>query len=119
MTGLLSQIARNDYDRAWTTLHPSHQRIVTRAEYVRCETQSPIAGRLDSVKVLDVSDKPVRLAGETDMAAGKAIRMRLTFSGLEEPLVVMHTGHAVAVGDRWTWILPPARFAEYEAGRCP
>jgi hypothetical protein len=45
--------------------------------------------------------------------------MRLTFSGLAEPLVVMHTGHAVAVGDRWTWVLPPARFAEYRAGRCP
>jgi hypothetical protein len=119
MTGLLRQIARNDYERAWTTLHPSHQRIVTRAEYVRCEAQSPIPGRLDSVKVLNVSDKPVRLAGQAEMVAGKSIRVRLTFSGLAEPLVVMHTGHAVAVGDRWTWVLPPARFAEYETGRCP
>jgi hypothetical protein len=119
MTGLLRQIARNDYDRAWTTLHPSHQRIVTRAEYVRCETESPIPGRLASVNVLGVSDEQVLLAGTPEMVDGKAIRLRLTFSGLDQPLVVMHTGHAVAVGDRWTWILPQARFAEYEAGRCP
>jgi hypothetical protein len=86
---------------------------------VRCEAESPIPGRLDSVDVLTVSDKEILLAGTREMVDGKAIRMRLTFSGLAEPLVVMHTGHAVAVGDRWTWILPPARFDEYRAGRCP
>lgn len=119
MTGLLRQIASNEYDRAWTTLHPSHQRIVNRADYVRCEARSPIPGRLDSVNVLKVSDERVRLAGTPERVAGKAIRVRLTFSGLARPLVVMHTGHAVAFGDRWTWILPPARFADYRAGRCP
>jgi hypothetical protein len=69
--------------------------------------------------VLKVSDKEIRVAGISELVSGKAIRVQLTFSGLEQPLVVMHTGHAVAVGGRWTWILPPARFADYRAGRCP
>lgn len=118
MTTLVEQIAGNDYADAWVTLHPAQQRVATRDAYVTCESQSPIPGKLASVTVLDVADEQVTIAGQ-GKAAGKAVRLKLSISGVGDPIVVTHTGHAVAVGGHWTWILPPERFAEYEAGRCP
>jgi hypothetical protein len=119
MTTLVEQISGNDYADAWLTLHPAQKRVATRAVYVDCESKSPIPGKLASVRVLDVSDEQVRVAGE-GTTAGKAVRLKLSIGGLGgAPIVVTHTGHAVAVGGHWTWILPPARFADYEAGRCP
>jgi len=118
MTNLVEEIAANDYATAWQTLHPAQQRIATRDAYVSCESQSPIPGKLSSVQVVDISDEDVEVAGE-GTAAGKAVRVKLSIAGLGDPVVLTHTGHAVAVGDHWTWILPPERFAEYKAGRCP
>ena len=119
MTKLVEQIAANDYADAWLTLHPTQQRFATRDAYIACESQSPIPGRLASVRVVDVRDEQVRIAGETAAAAGKAVRVRLSIAGVGAPIVVTHTTHAVAVGGHWTWILPPERFADYRAGRCP
>ena len=120
MTGLMQEIAANDYAGAWATLHPAHQRVATREAYVACEAQSPIPGKLSSVSVLDVSDKQVRVAGEPGTVAGKAVRLELSIAGAgPDPIVVTQTSHAVAVAGHWTWILPPERFAEYRAGRRP
>jgi hypothetical protein len=118
MTNLFTEIAGNDYATAWLTLHPAQQRVATRNAYVSCESQSPIPGKLSSVTVVDVSDEDVQVAGQ-GTAAGKAVRVKLSITGVGDPIVLTHTGHAVAVGNRWTWILPPERFAEYKAGRCP
>lgn len=120
MTGLIQEIAANDYGGAWATLHPAHQRVATREAYVACEGQTPIPGKLSSVSVVDVSDKQVEVAGEAGTVEGKAVRLELSITGAgPDPIVVTHTSHAVAVAGHWTWILPPDRFAEYRAGRCP
>jgi hypothetical protein len=119
LTTVVQQIAGNDYADAWVSLHPAQKLVADRDAYVACESQSPIPGRLASVTVLDVSDEEVRVAGE-GTTPGKAVRLKLSIGGLGgDPVVVTHTGHAVAVSGRWTWILPPERFADYEAGRCP
>jgi hypothetical protein len=120
VTGLVQEIAANDYADAWTTLHPVHQRVATREAYIACEAQSPIPGQLSSVSVLRVADEQVRVAGQEGTVAGKAVRVKLSISGAgSDPIVVTTTSHAVAVAGHWTWILPPERFAEYRAGRCP
>ena len=119
MTTIVEQISGNDYADAWLTLHPAQKLVADREAYVACESQSPIPGKLASVSVLDVADEQVRVAGE-GTTAGKAVRLKLSIGGLGgDPVVVTHTGHAVAVAGHWTWILPPERFADYEAGRCP
>jgi hypothetical protein len=119
LTTVVEQIAGNDYADAWVSLHPAQKLVADRDAYVACESQSPIPGRLASVTVLDVSDEEVRVAGE-GTTPGKAVRLKLSIGGLGgDPVVVTHTGHAVAVAGHWTWILPPDRFADYEAGRCP
>lgn len=120
MTGLIQEIAANDYAGAWATLHPAHQRVATQEAYVACEAQTPIPGTLSSVSVIDVSDKQVEVAGEAGTVDGKAVRLELSIAGAgPDPIVVTHTSHAVAVAGHWTWILPPERFAKYRAGRCP
>ena len=94
------------------------ERVAKRDVYVSCESQSPIPGKLTSVTVVDIADEDVQVAGQ-GTTHGKAVRVKLSITGVGEPIVLTHTGHAVAVGDHWTWILPPERFAEYVAGRCP
>jgi hypothetical protein len=119
LTTVVEQIAGNDYADAWLSLHPAQKLVAHRDAYIACESQSPIPGKLASVSVLGVADEQVRVAGE-GTTAGKAVRLKLSIGGLGgAPVVVTHTSHAVAVAGHWTWILPPERFAEYEAGRCP
>jgi hypothetical protein len=31
----------------------------------------------------------------------------------------VHTVHVVAEHGNWTWILPPSRFRDYRADKCP
>jgi hypothetical protein len=120
MSTLYGQIARNDYADAWLTLHPVQQRVASKTAYVTCESQSPIPGKLAALKILGVSDERVSVAGQPGTVAGKAVRVRLSIAQAgSDPVVLVHTGHAVAVGGHWTWILPAERFAEYRAGRCP
>lgn len=120
MTAVIREIAANDYANAWASLHPAQQRVATREAYITCEAQSPIPGTLSSVDVLRVADERVRVAGQEGIVAGKAVRIKLSITGAgAEPIVVTHTSHTVAVAGRWTWILPPERFADYQAGRCP
>src|SRR5215210_1855018 len=107
LTTVVEQIAGNDYADAWLSLHPAQKLVADREAYVACESQSPIPGKLASVNVLSVSDEQVRVAGE-GTSAGKAVRLKLSIGGLGgDPVVVTHTGHAVAVAGNWTWILPP------------
>lgn len=121
LRGVVREIASDHYARAWRTLHPAQQRVASQREYVRCELQTPIGGRLDWIRVVRVFDEPVIVAGgEATPVASKAVtfRLRLSQSSLGASEVVTHTVHVVAVGGRWVWILPPRRFAFYRSGTC-
>jgi hypothetical protein len=117
---LVVQIVRDDYERAWQTLHPAHKQVASEWEYVDCELTAPMPGKLVSVKVLRVFDKPVFVPGLWRVVESKAVTFRLTLREplLEETAVVTHTGHAVAVDGRWTWILPDERFEVYRSNSC-
>src|SRR5262245_65503518 len=56
-------VAANRYDEAWTLLYPGHRGIVSEGAYARCESLSPIPGRLKSVRVLSVKDERVPVPG--------------------------------------------------------
>src|SRR6266540_465316 len=51
-THVVELIAANRYEDAWALLHPLHQSLAPRAEYVGCEGEAPIPGHLESVRVL-------------------------------------------------------------------
>lgn len=111
-------IAANRYDEAWDDLHPMHQRVAPRGEYVGCESQSPIPGHLASIRVLRVYNDETAL-GKGEFVPGKAVVVQISIAEQAERVVVTDTVHAVRVGKRWAWVLPTWRLEEYRAGICP
>jgi hypothetical protein len=120
LKGVVRQIAGNHYAKAWQTLAPAQKRLVPKREYVRCESASPIPGRLTSLQVVRAFDEPVEVAGSEATVTSKAVTFRLTITepALQDSVVLTHTVHAVPAGNRWAWILPPARFQLHRSGSC-
>jgi hypothetical protein len=118
--GVVRQIVRNDYAHAWLTLHPAQQQLVPKDDYVRCELQSPVAGRLVWIKVVRVANARFKVGGVTGSVAGKAVTVRIKLADdvAGETVVVTHTAHAVLVGGRWRWILPAERIGIYRSSDC-
>src|SRR5207249_53417 len=95
LKGVVRQIAANDYARAWQTLAPAQQRLVSKGEYVRCESASPIPGHLASIRVVRSVSERLTVAGEAKTVQARAVTFRLKIAdhGLGESVVVTHTVH--------------------------
>ena len=120
MKRLVVALGRQQYSRAWEDLHPRHQRVAPLSEYIVCERLSPIPGRIKSVEVLRVVDEPFRVAGMQQAVASKAVTFAVFLRVPREPhpVRVVHTGHVVRAGGRWTFVLPPERFELYRRDGC-
>jgi hypothetical protein len=108
-------IVSNRYMQAWRDLHPEDQKVAPLAEYVACETRSPVLTQPASVTVVGLRAESVGL-GNGRFIASKAVQVRMVFPGHD---VLVHTVHLVAEGGGWKWILPPWRYRDYKADRCP
>jgi hypothetical protein len=117
---VVRQIVSNDYEHAWLSLHPAQQQIVPQDDYVRCELQSPVAGRLAWIRILRVRNARFGIGGLNRVVTGKAVtlRIKLTDDDTGSSVVVTHTAHAVAVAGRWRWILPANRIGLYSSSAC-
>ena len=117
---VVRQLVNNDYAHAWLSLHPAQQQLVPQAQYVRCELQAPVAGRLVWIKVVRVVDARFTVGGVTGKVAGKAVtvRLKLVDEAGGGSVVVTHTAHAVWAGGRWRWILPARRIGLYASSDC-
>jgi hypothetical protein len=120
LKGVVRQIAGNHYARAWESLAPVQKRLVPKGEYVRCESATPIPGRLTSLKVVRTFDEPVQIAGADATVVSTAVtfRLKITEAALHDSVVLTHTVHAVPSGTRWAWILPPDRLELHRSGTC-
>ena len=118
--GVVRQIVSNDYEHAWLSLHPAQQQLVPQDDYVRCELQSPIFGRLAWVRTVRVANARFTVGGLSGRVTGKAVtlRIKLVDDDAGASVVLTHTAHAVAVGGRWRWILPAQRIGLYSSGGC-
>ena len=112
---VVDQIVHNRYSSAWNDLHPTDQHVAPSGEYVQCETRSPVLTAPNTTKVLSVSTESVGI-GDGTFVDSKAVHVRLGFAG---GFHLVHTVHVVADHGKWTWILPPARFRDYQADKCP
>ena len=112
---VLDQIVNNRYTEAWDDLHPADQAVAPRAEYVGCESRSPVIAQPRSVQAVGVKDESVGL-GDGTFVDSKAVALRLGFKG---GFKLTHTVHLVASHGKWKWILPSWRFRDYKADRCP
>jgi hypothetical protein len=116
---LVHHVAAGRYAQAWTTMYPPHQQVATKQEYLRCEPMTPFPGTVENVRILEVFDEPVEVAGEAEDVDSTAIIVRLTVrAGKDERDRFDSTFHAVAVDGNWTWFLPESRYAAYVAGDC-
>jgi hypothetical protein len=112
---VLGLITHNQYAKVWGDLHPADQKVAPLAEYVQCETANPVIAAPENVKVVSVDDESVGL-GDGSFVRSKAVDVRMSFRG---GFHVVHTVHVVAKDGKWTWILPPWRFRDYKADKCP
>jgi hypothetical protein len=113
---LMEDLYNGRFGRAYADLHPSHQTIVSRSQFIRCAREAIAVGQLDSIEILEVFDDETRdlqLEGEQT----KAVRIRLTFK--DGQTVEPFENHEVKVGDRWRWVLNQDAIEDYQAGRCP
>ena len=117
---VVRMIAENRYDEAWPLLHPAHRRAAGRNEFVRCERLSPIPGVVVSVRAGAAVDEPILVsAGELRPSLVVPVEVVLLDVATSERTVVRDNVHAIRVGGGWAWILPPERFAHYQADTCP
>ena len=112
---VLDQIVHNHYTDAWGDLHSVDQSVAPLAEYVACETRSPVIARPRAVKVVRVNSESVGL-GDGKFVRSTAVDIRMAFAG---SFSLVHTIHLVAEDGKWKWILPSWRFRDYKADRCP
>ena len=116
---LVHHVAAGRYAQAWTTMYPPHQQVVARQAYVRCERVTPFPGTIERLRVLEVFDEQVAVAGQAEKVDSTAIIVRLTVRARDDGRDRFDsTFHAVAVDGRWTWFLPDQRYAAYAAGDC-
>ena len=117
---IVTQSRFGQYGRVWQTLHPSHQAVASRAEFVACQSQTtPFEGKLE-IEVVETSDEPFRIPGQTSDVPSKAVTLRYTVKvpGVDEPQTATSTTHVVAVDGQWRWILTPKDYKAYKANRC-
>jgi hypothetical protein len=112
---VVDQIVHNRYESAWHDLHPADQKVAPSSEYVQCETRSPVLTAPTSTKVLSISRESVGI-GDGSFVDSRAVHLRLGFTG---GFNLVHTVHVVASHGKWTWILPPLRYRDYKADKCP
>lgn len=109
------------YAEAWTLLHPAHQRLAPKQQFVRCRATDPSlsAFHLASSKLL--SKRTARLASP-GVPQNRSTRVVLRFRIADATQVYPATDasvNAVWTGRRWAWVLPADEIPAFRAGRCP
>ncbi len=112
---VLEDLYNGRLTRAYTSLHPAHQQLVSEARFAECSRSVVDRGGLDSIEVLDVFDQTVRIPAVGERKT-KAVRVRATSSDGQADTFV---NHEVKVGSRWRWVLNDAAVHAYRAGTCP
>ncbi len=103
------------YGDVWQTLHPRHQRFVTRTEYEECRRGIDIEGTLESVLIVDVQDEPLRVYGLRPRTPSKAVKVRVTTDETEYTA----SYHVVRVGRQWRWVLSNGAARGFARTDCP
>ncbi len=121
MTQVVKQKLANQYDLAWQSLYPAHQRVVSQEAYVACESLTPPAGPLVAINVMRSFNERIRVAGANRKMMTRAVRMRVAVAvpGFPFPIVIDQTFHAIAVAGQWRWILSADQYAYYSEETCP
>jgi len=116
MTRILREEIGGQWSRQWTELHPGHQKLITRAQYVACSRKmgTNVGTGRETFRVLAVQDEAIHVQGVPQKTA-KLVTISFTEPGVS-PLT--YRLHAVDVGRHWAWILGGRFLAAVDKGRC-
>ena len=116
MTRILREEINGQWAKQWSELHPGHQQLISRVQYVTCSRamRTNIATGKEAFHVLDVHDEPIDVKG-VPQKTSKLVTISFRVPGTA-PLT--YRLHAVAVDGHWTWILGDAFLTQLGHGRC-
>jgi hypothetical protein len=116
MVRVLQEEISGKWAAQWGDLHPGHQRLITRAQYVLCSESlaTNIATGGERFTVSGVRDQPIHVRGVPERTA-KLVTITLDRPGADGQTYRLH---AVRDGGRWTWILGPSFLTAIAHHRC-
>jgi len=116
MTRILREEINGQWSKQWSELHPGHQRLITRAQYVACSRAmgTNFATGKEVFRVLGVQDDPIHVRG-VPQRTSKLVTISFKSPGAS---ALTYRLHAVDVSGHWAWILGDRFLAEVAKGRC-
>jgi len=116
MTRILREEINGQWSQQWSELHPAHQKLISRGQYIACSRGmgTNIARGKEKFHVLDIEDQTIHVQGIPQKTA-KLVTISFTEPGAT-PLT--YRLHAVAASGRWTWVLGNRFLAQVDRGRC-
>jgi hypothetical protein len=117
MTRILREEITGQWARQWGELHPGHQRLITRSQYVACSRAlgTNIASGPEVFRVVDVRNDAIDVRG-VPQRMSKLVTISFHPAGSTNELT--YRLHAVAVSGHWAWILGPRFLSAVARGRC-
>jgi hypothetical protein len=116
MTRILREEITGQWALQWRSLHPGHQALISRAQYVACsQRMGTDFGTGDEVfRVVDIRDDPIKVRG-VPQHTSKLVTITFHHPGKQGLTYHMH---AVRVGTQWKWILGGPFLQKVAHGRC-
>jgi len=119
ITRILSEELNGQWSRQWSELHPGHQKLISRLQYVECSRSigTNIATGKEVFRVLAVDDQAIHVRGVPQRTA-KLVTINVRQRGTGAATGLTYRLHAVAVDGRWRWILGDRFLSQIARGRC-
>ena len=106
----------DQWARLWEHLHPAHQEIAARNDFISCGDTA--AAPLISARVIEVFDETLDVAriGETET---KAVTVERSMGRGDDEITQRETSHLIDVDGAWRWMLNNDSIDSFAAGDCP
>lgn len=116
MTRILREELHGQWSKQWAELHPGHQKLITRAQYVACSRQmgTNVGTGKEIFHVVAVQDEAIDVQG-VPQKTSKLVTISFMAPGIN-PLT--YRLHAVDVSGRWAWILGDRFLEAVDRGKC-
>lgn len=115
LKALLEQIITGQGERAWDTMYPAQQAIVTREQYARCV--KGLGVELDRFDIRESYEDTITVPGTDVTAETMTLVYRIELRQGDDKGTLTDTAHVIEVDGEWRWVLnDPEPFIE---GRCP
>jgi hypothetical protein len=114
---ILREEINGQWARQWLELHPAHQHLITRSQYVACSRSmaTNFGTGSETFRVLAIRTAAVR-SEDVPQHTSKLVTVSIHVHGLTNAFT--YHVHAVNVGGRWAWILGNRFLAQIKLGRC-